>query len=98
MTDVAYNFLSKRKRKVPFLTVWEEVTKVLKLEGSAKERKIAEFYTEMMLDKRFVSLEDNCWDLRSRHAFSIIQVDPLDLDDDEEEFDEDEENLEEEED
>ncbi len=88
MTDIAYNFMAKRKRAVPFITLWGEVIKVLELDESKQQNKIAQFYTEIMLDKRFVSLDDNRWDLRSRHAFSEVKIDPLDLDDDEDEFEE----------
>ncbi len=90
MTDIAYNVLSKRKRSVKFAQVWGEIIKKQNLDESTQQKKIAEFYTDLMLDKRFVSLDDNRWDLRSRHAFNEMKIDPLDLDEDDDEFLDDE--------
>ena len=32
------------------------------------EEKIGDYYTSLTTDKRFIMLEDGCWDLRSRHT------------------------------
>ncbi len=65
MTDVAYTFLSKRKKE-------------------------SQFYSELMLDTRFASLDNNKWDLRNRRKFDEVHVDTSDIeldDDDEEDVD-----------
>ncbi len=88
MTDIAYNVLAKKKKGLAFSEVWGQITETLNLDTAAQQKKIAQFYTEMMLDNRFISLEDNQWDLRSRHSFNRPQVEAIDLDDDEDEYDE----------
>lgn len=89
MTDIAYKVVSKKRKGVDFSIVWSEIINTLGFDESMQERKIAEFYTDLMLDKRFISLEDNRWDIRARHAFSNEVIEPIDLDDDEDDFEED---------
>lgn len=36
--------------------------------ASTFEEKIGDYYTLLTTDKRFIMLEDGCWDLRSRHT------------------------------
>lgn len=95
MTDVAYDFLSKRKRSVEFMKLWGEVNDVLKFPEAQVRNKKAQLYSQLMIDNRFASLEDNKWDLRNRRKFDEVYFDPdsivIDDDDDEEELDEDEE-------
>lgn len=96
MTDIAYNVVSRRKKGVPFIQIWQEIIKIKGLDESAQQKKIAEFYTELMLDKRFISLADNKWDLRSRHTFDESKMESFELDDDDDDdFEEESEEIEE---
>lgn len=87
MADVAWNVLSKRKKSVDFSKLWGDVAGTLGYDATQQQRKIAQFYTELMLDKRFISVEDNKWDLRSRHSYNETLVEIVEIDD--EDFDED---------
>lgn len=96
MIDIAYDLMSKKKREVPFAKLWEEVSQIRGLTQAQADDRIAQFYTDMTLDDRFVHLKDNKWDLRSRHKFEevVIKTDSIlvdDEDEDEVEIDEDEE-------
>ncbi len=71
MTDVAYDYMSKKKRAVSFEKLWQEVSKVT---GISNEH-IAQFYSDLSLDGRFVSLKDNKWDLRNHRKFAESQID-----------------------
>lgn len=98
MTDVAYEYLSKRKKSVEFLKLWNEVNLVMSFPENKVASKKAQFYSELMLDNRFASLEDNKWDLRNRRKFDevFIDTDAIIIDsDDEEELELDEEEKEE---
>ena len=92
MADVAYDIMSSRRRAIQFPKLWEEVTKIT---GASMDR-IGQFYNDLSLDSRFVSLKDNKWDLTERRTYdeTHIDIDELNVDDDEEES---EENLEEDE-
>ena len=85
MTDVAYNCLSKRKKGMEFIKLYDEVIKTLEIPENLQKKKRAQFYSELMLDNRFANL-DNKWDLRARHTFDETHIDTseIELDDDEE--------------
>lgn len=75
MVDVAFELLSKKKKPAVFLKIWEEVSQVAGLSEAQAEDNIAQFYTDLSLDERFVHVGDNKWDLRSRHTFNEVVVD-----------------------
>lgn len=88
MTDVAYDVMSKKKRAVAFDKLWQDVSKKT---GISFDH-IAQFYSDLTLDGRFVSLKDNKWDLKNRRKFSESQVDLSEIEvdeDDGEVYDED---------
>ena len=101
MVDIAYEFMTKKKKGVAFNKLWEEVSQMMGYNPSMAEKKIAQFYTTIMLDKRFVNLGNNLWDLTSRHTYDETHFDTssIELEDveteDEEELVEDEEGEEE---
>ena len=41
-----------------------------------EEDNIAQFYSDLSLDDRFVNVSENKWDLRSRHTYDESIVDP----------------------
>lgn len=94
MVDVAFELLSKKKKPVVFLKLWEEVSQMAGLTPQQEEDNIAQFYTDLSLDDRFVHVGDIKWDLRSRHTFNEVVVDTssilIDETDEEEEYEEEE--------
>jgi len=84
MTDVAFDCLSKRKREVEFVKLWTEVAKTMEIPEERMKRKKSQFYSELLLDNRFASLENNKWDLRNRRKFDEVHVntEDIELDDD----------------
>ena len=84
MTDVAYDIMSKKKRSVAFSKLWEEVSKTC----DASNDYIAQFYSDLTLDSRFVSLKENKWDLKERRKFEETHVDikEIEIDDDDEDL------------
>lgn len=71
MTDIAYEILSKRKVSIQFKKLWDYVKK----ETNASKDQIGQFYNDLSLDARFVSLKDNRWDLKTRRKFNESHVD-----------------------
>ncbi|MEF9921123.1 MAG: DNA-directed RNA polymerase subunit delta [Erysipelotrichaceae bacterium] len=94
MIDVAFDLMSKKKKQVTFLKLWEEVSQVMGLSEEQAEDNIAQFYTDIALDNRFVHMGENKWDLRSRHTFKEVVVDTeaLIIDDDNDDIDYDKED------
>ena len=95
MLDIAYDYVVEQKNEVSFSDIWNHIVKTLDLSDSDAEAKVARFYTNLMLDGRFVDLGDNVWDLRSKHTFDKVHIDMNDVYSEvEEEEEEDEEEKE----
>lgn len=94
MVDVAYELLTKKKKAMTFLKIWEDAANEAGLNEQQKEDNIAQFYTDVSLDDRFVHVGDNKWDLRSRHTYKEVVIDTSDLmieeTEDDEEFEDEE--------
>lgn len=60
-----------------------------------EEDNIAQFYSDISLDERFVSVGDNKWDLRSRHTYNevVVDTDELIIEENEEEIEFEEEEV-----
>jgi len=92
--DIAYMIMEESKRKLNTADLFKKIIKLLDLPESTFEKKIADFYTALSTDKRFILLDNGKWDLRSNHTSDkVIKV--SDEDDDEEIDEENEEEKEE---
>lgn len=77
LIDKAFEFVKKCDSSVSFKTIWEEVSKDLSEEE--KKARVAQFYTNLSLDGRFVTLGENEWDLRERVKFEKVHIDMKDV-------------------
>lgn len=75
MIDVAYDLMSTKKKAIVFLKLWEEVCQVMAFTKQQEEDNIAQFYSDLSLDDRFVNVGENKWDLRERHTYYEVVVD-----------------------
>lgn len=89
MIDVAFEVMTKKKKAIAFVKLWDEVTQALEMNEMQKEEAIAHFYSDLSLDTRFLHVGDNKWDLRNRHTFNetVIDTSSLIIDDEVEEAD-----------
>ena len=79
LLDLAYDCLSQSKEQVSFKDLWAYVVKESGLSEEQAAKKISSFYTNLMLDGRFVTLGENNWDLRTRHSFDKVHIDMKDV-------------------
>ena len=79
LIDYAYEFVSKHKTSVNFKDIWEYVKKEAGLSEEEANKKVGQFFTNMMLDGRFITLGENEWDLRERHVFDKVHIDMRDV-------------------
>lgn len=93
-TDITYKILIENQKSMTTAALFREICKLLELSDSDFDSKIGDYYTSLTLDKRFVLLKNNEWDVRDNHSVEII-ID--DEDEDEEEVEESEEDNDEEE-
>ena len=79
LIDHAYDFVSKHKDSVHFNDIWDYVKKEAGLSEEEANKKVGQFFTNMMLDGRFITLGENEWDLRERHVFDKVHIDMRDV-------------------
>lgn len=91
--DIAELILQNSKRTLNTADLFKKIIKLLELPDSTFEAKIADFYTSLATDKRFILLDNGKWDLRTNHTSDkVVKVIADDDEDEEEEENEDEEN------
>lgn len=94
-TDLTYLLIKENKKPLNTPTVFKEICDLLGYTDSDFSNKIGDYYTSLAIDKRFVLLDSNEWDIRDNHSVEIV-IDDDDSDDTEEEVEEfDEEEVEE---
>ena len=89
--DIANLILEQEKKDMNTLDLFTNIVNLLELPSNVIEDKIAEFYTSLATDKRFI-LIDGKWDLRKRHTSDKVIVDETE-DDEETELEENRDDL-----
>lgn len=90
--DIAYDYLKQQNHSVSFKELWKVVIDQLHFDEKTAARKISRFYTDLTMDGRFATVENNDWDLKSH-----IRYQEINLQDDEDNEDEDEISIDDEE-
>ena len=77
--DITYYILEEQGKKNT-AALFKEIVTLLSLPASSFEQKIGDYYTSLTTDKRFIMLEDGCWDLKNHHTSDklIKVVDKID--------------------
>ena len=96
LLDLAYDYVSGQSQQSKFEDIWAYCVKEAGLSKEEADNKVSRFYTNLMLDGRFVTLGENEWDLRIRHKFEKVHIDMSEVYADVETYDEDSEEEEEE--
>ena len=79
LIEIAYEFVSSHEGSVNFADIWNYVKEQGGLSEEDAAKKAGQFFTNMMLDGRFVTLGENEWDLRERHTFDKVHIDMRDV-------------------
>ena len=95
--DLAYEILKEKGQKMKTADIFKIICEILNLSESEFEAQIADFFTLLATEKRFIQLEKGFWDLRENHTAKIELEEVEDeedeiLDDAEDEPSEDEED------
>jgi len=64
MVDVAYHLLAEKREALLFYDLLKEVAELKGLSDEEVEALLAQFYTEINIDGRFVCIGDNRWGLK----------------------------------
>ena len=88
-SDLTEMILKEKKKSLNTPTLFKEICKLLELTDEDYANQIGDYYTSLTTDKRFILLDNACWDLKDKHKVEIIIDDDDDEEYDEEERDED---------
>lgn len=92
--DITKLILEESKKPLNTADLFKKIIKLLELPDSVFETKIGDYYTALSTDKRFILLEDGCWDLRNRHTSDkVIKSTSTDEEDDDELEDTEDDNI-----
>ena len=84
--DIAKLILEDSKKTINTADLFKKIIKLLELPESTFEAKIADFYTALATDIRFIMLDKWKWDLRSNHTSDkLVKVSEVDEEEEEEE-------------
>ena len=89
--DITYLILESRKTTLNTADLFKKIMKLLELPESTFEAKVADYYTSLSTDKRFILLKNGTWDLRNRQTSDKVLKAATEED---EEDDEEEEEVE----
>ncbi len=90
-TDLTYRLLKENGKSMTTANIFKKICELLEYGDSAFESNIGDFYTSLTIDKRFVLLDNNEWDLREKSPIEIVIDDEDEIDDEEENEDIEEE-------
>lgn len=80
--DMAFHLIKMDKEAKSTIVLFKEICKLLEMSNEEYEGLIAEFFTSLTTDKRFILLNSSNWDLKENHVINVV------VDDSEEDFDE----------
>jgi len=84
-TDLTYALLKENGKSMNTPTIFREICNLLGYSDSEYTAKIGDYYTSLTIDKRFVLLENNEWDVCDNHSVKIEIDDEVDEESEEEE-------------
>lgn len=88
-TDITYKLLEENGKSMSTPVLFKEICNLLDYSESEFDSKIGDYYTSLTMDKRFLLLKNNEWDIRDNHSVEIV------IDEEEDEVSEEEEEIEE---
>ena len=97
-TDIAYEIIKEDKKQYNTPNLFKEVCKLLQLSEEEFAEKIADFFTALTTDGRFIFIESTFWDLKDNHVVKVVVDDgdeeDMEVEEDEEDNSEEEEDIE----
>ena len=86
--EIAYKIFEEENKKMKLPDLFKKICKLLELDESEYENRIADFFQLISRDQRFTMLDKGYWDLKEKYKANIIMDN-----DEEEEIEESEDDL-----
>jgi DNA-directed RNA polymerase subunit delta len=77
MIEVVHSVLGNKRQATTFNELVQEIAQVLVLSQGQVNTKLAQFYTDLNIDGRFINLGENRWGLRSWYPYEQIDEEIL---------------------
>lgn len=101
--EIAYKIFEEENKKMKLPELFKKICKLLDLDESEYENRIADFFQLISRDQRFTMLDKGYWDLKEKYKAKIIMdndeeeeieesEDDLDINEDDESYNYDEDN------
>ncbi|KXZ20686.1 DNA-directed RNA polymerase subunit delta [Bacillus nakamurai] len=72
LVEIAHEIFSEHKKPVPFQELLNEIVSLLGITKEELGDRIAQFYTDLNIDGRFLALSDQTWGLRSWYPYDQL--------------------------
>lgn len=72
LVEIAYEIFSEHKKPITFQELTDQVASLLGMGKEELEDRIAQFYTDLNIDGRFLALSDQTWGLRSWYPYDQL--------------------------
>ena len=69
--DLAYVIIKEKGKKMKTADIFKTICELLNMSDAEYEARIADFFTLLATEKRFIQLEKGFWDLRENHTAKI---------------------------
>ncbi|GEL77278.1 DNA-directed RNA polymerase subunit delta [Tenuibacillus multivorans] len=77
MVQIAYDILSEEKKAMNFNEVFDLIAEAKEYTQEEKEKYIVQFYTDLNIDGRFMSVGSNIWGLKDWYPFDQQEDDTI---------------------
>ena len=94
-TDMTYLLIKENKKPMNTPTIFRKICDLLGYNDDEYSAKIGDYYTSLTIDKRFVLLDSNEWDIRDNHSIDVSVEDEDDEEDEDETTEEEQDNIDE---
>lgn len=85
MLEVAEILIQRKIKPQKFEKIAKEVCEMMGLTDEEFQSKLAQFYSDLTLSGKFVTVGEDKWDLKSRQKYEVANYDTYDIDFDDEE-------------
>ncbi|MGE6630374.1 DNA-directed RNA polymerase subunit delta [Bacillus sp. NPDC077027] len=77
LVELAYEIFRGNKKPITFSELIDEIVRLQGIQKSDLDDQIAQFYTDLNIDGRFISLADQKWALRSWYPIDQLEEESL---------------------
>lgn len=72
LVEVAFEIFSDQKKAIPFKNLLNKIASLTGVREEELNERVAQFYTDLNIDGRFLALSDNTWGLRSWYPYEQL--------------------------